>query len=246
MHQKHFTIIIPAYNCSAWVEKNIKSAINQDYLNYDVIYVDDASTDDTFFKAKQVLESSSKKFKLVKNNINVRALCNLYTHIKSCDDDTIIITLDGDDNLAGKNVLTKLNEVYSDESVWITAGSYLENDTYNVVSPQVSDGYWDGNIRKKPWSFSHLRSFRKKLFDKIKLEDLYDLDGDFFKFTFDRAMMYPMVEMAGPNHFKPLYDVLYVYNRLNPISVDRAHRVEQLRIESVISNKSPYKRINKL
>ncbi len=246
MHKKHFTILIPAYNCSSWIEENLRSALHQEYENYDVVYIDDASEDDTFIKAKRILEQSEKKFKLVKNNINVRALCNLHSEISKAREDTIIVTLDGDDRLAGRKVLQFLNEVYQDENIWLTAGSYVENDSYNVVTPSLPPDYWEGNIRKKSWSFSHLRTFRKSLFDKIRVEDLKDVDGDFYKFTFDRVMMYPMVEMAGPEHIGLISDVLYVYNRLNPISVDRAHRQQQLRIESVICNKTPYNRIVEL
>ncbi len=246
MKDNHFTIIIPSYNCSDWIEGNLKSALRQKYENYDVVYVDDASTDDTFERAKAILKRSDKKFKLIKNNVNVRALCNLYNEIKAAKEGTIIVTLDGDDRLAGLEVLSYLNQIYQDDNVWLTVGSYVENDTYQVVSPIVESNYWEGNIRRKHWSFSHLRTFRKSLFEKIKLEDLYDSDGNFFKFTFDRAMMYPMVEMAGPEHLHTIDKVLYVYNRLNPISVDKVHRYHQLRIENTISNMAPYERIQKL
>jgi hypothetical protein len=41
-------------------------------------------------------------------------------------------------------------------------------------------------------------------------------------------------------------DVLYIYNRMNPISVDRVHRYDQLRIEQQVSNKTPYKKLESL
>ena len=58
--------------------------------------------------------------------------------------------------------------------------------------------------------------------------------------------MYPMVEMAGPEHFKPIGRVMYIYNRENPLAVDRVHRQEQLRIEAVLKNKKPYQRLKEL
>ena len=95
----------------------------------------------------------------------------------------------------------------------------MQNDNYQVVCPEVYESYWNQNIRKVPWSFSHLRTFRKELFMKIDKNDLLDEDGEFFKCTFDRAMMYPMVEMSGKNRVGLIKKVLYIYNRLNPISV---------------------------
>ena len=245
--KNHFTIVIPAYNCEKWIEKNLDSAIEQDYDNYDIVYIDDCSTDKTAEKAQDILSKSNKKFKLVSNKKNVRALKNLYDHITTARQDSVIVTLDGDDFLADSNVLSYLNKIYQDSNCWLTVGSYLQNDNYMVVTPStVSSDYWNSNIRHQPWSFSHLRTFKKKLFNKIKVKDLIDHDGEFFKFTFDRVMMYPMVEMAGPKHITFINKVLYIYNRLNPISVDRAHRSEQLRIESVIRNMKPYERIQSL
>ena len=143
-------------------------------------------------------------------------------------------------------VLNKLNKIYSNADVWMTAGSYIDNVQGSVSSPNVDSNYWSGNIRMKPWTISHLRTFRKELFEKINYEDLMDLDGNFYKFTFDQAMMYPMAEMSGPEHFREAKEVMYVYNRRNPISVDRVHRHDQLRIEQQIRMKKPYKRLETL
>ena len=244
----HFTIIIPAYNCEQWVEWNLNSALRQDYEDsrFDIVYIDDCSSDNTRLVVDKILETSSKKIKVTSNAKNEKALYNLYTHIHSAKDGSVIITLDGDDAFAGTNVLEKLDKLYQNPDCWMTVGSYMQNDNYSVVSPVVSEGYWKQNIRKIPWSFSHLRTFRRELFCKIKKEDLLDLDGGFYKCTFDRAMMYPMVEMSGKDKVRLIGDVLYIYNRLNPISVDRVHRQDQLRIEQQISNKQPYQKIESL
>ena len=48
--KNHFTIIIPAYNCEEWAEWNLTSVLRQNYdpLLFDVVYVDDHSSDNTF------------------------------------------------------------------------------------------------------------------------------------------------------------------------------------------------------
>ena len=58
--------------------------------------------------------------------------------------------------------------------------------------------------------------------------------------------MYPMVEMAGKEKIQLISKVLYIYNRFNPISVDRVHRKNQLRIEAILNNKPQYERISSL
>lgn len=249
MKNNHFTILIPAYNCEKWITRNLKSALQQDYENYEVIYINDASTDNTAEVLKDIeksIDSASCTLKTVHNKVNRRALANLYDGVNMAEDGSIIVALDGDDWLANRYVLQTLNEIYQDDGVWITAGSYIENVGGRVVRPVITDDYWSGNIRLKPWTFSHLRTFRKELFQEIRRSDMIDVDGDFYKFTWDRVIMYPMIEMAGQKHFSDVQKIQYVYNRTNPISVDRVHRKDQLRIEADLKSKTPYPRLREL
>ena len=45
--QNKFKIVIPSYNNEKWVEYNTASIISQTYKNYDVLYINDKSTDNT-------------------------------------------------------------------------------------------------------------------------------------------------------------------------------------------------------
>ena len=44
---KDFSIIVPAYNVEKYIEKCIDSILNQSYKNYEVIVINDGSTDNT-------------------------------------------------------------------------------------------------------------------------------------------------------------------------------------------------------
>ena len=247
----HFTIIIPSYNCRTWVPRNLLSVFQQEYKNYDLVYVDDASTDGTGEIVNTILEGLADKnikenCKLIVNDVNKKAINNLYDAINSLEkENTIIVALDGDDWFAHPRVLTRLNDIYCDD-VWITAGSYIDNSDASINRPEITEDFWSSNIRTKKWTLSHLRTFRKKLFQRIDKDDLLDDDDNFYKFTWDRVLMYPMVEMAGPSHFKAIPDVMYTYNSRNPINVHKVHREEQLRIEKIMSNKKPYERLESL
>jgi glycosyltransferase involved in cell wall biosynthesis len=47
MNQKLVSIIIPAYNSEKYIEESIKSALSTKYSNFEIVIVNDGSTDNT-------------------------------------------------------------------------------------------------------------------------------------------------------------------------------------------------------
>lgn len=43
----HVSIVVPAYNCADYVEETFKSVVSQDFTNWEIIFVNDGSTDST-------------------------------------------------------------------------------------------------------------------------------------------------------------------------------------------------------
>jgi hypothetical protein len=70
-----------------------------------------------------------------------------------------------------------------------------------------------------------------------------DKDGKFFLCTYDVAVMFPLLEMAGFQKTKHNEKVLYIYNRDNPISDDKLRQKLQWDIHAEISNKASFKKI---
>ncbi|MBX9923720.1 MAG: glycosyltransferase family 2 protein [Rhabdochlamydiaceae bacterium] len=244
--EKPMVVIIPSYNNEEWVEKNLKSVLSQDYSNYRIIYVNDKSDDQTLNKIYQTLleYQGPIDFRVISNTHRKGALANLYNAIQSCKDHEIVLTLDGDDWLANDQVLKKLNEVYSGtKPIWLTYGSFLYFPAGYVADLiAIPEEVIKNNaFRRFRHVQSHLRTFYAGLFKKIKIEDLM-YNGEFFMMTWDWAMMFPMIEMAGERH-SFITDVLYVYNRLNPINDDKVNQRLQDDLASYIREMSPYQRL---
>lgn len=240
---RKFVIIIPSYKNEKWVEKNISSALNQNYLYYRVIFIDDCSPDKTFEVARDVVKKLNSQIKttLIKNSARKGALCNLYNAIHSCADDEIIVTLDGDDWLAHDNVLSFLNSVYKNGDVWMTYGQYKNwPDGGKGLCKQIPKHIIDSNAyRAHEWCSSHLRTFYAWLFKSIKLEDFRYQDQEFMSMAWDMTMCFPMLEMSK-NHHKFISDILYIYNLENPLNDHKVNKKLQQDTDKFVRSKEKY------
>jgi glycosyltransferase involved in cell wall biosynthesis len=54
------SIIMPLYNCEEFVEESINSVISQTYENWELIVVDDCSTDNSYQKVKYLAENDNR------------------------------------------------------------------------------------------------------------------------------------------------------------------------------------------
>jgi len=94
--EKKVTIILTTFNASKYVDDTIQSILKQTYKNFELIIVDDCSSDDTFFKLKKYQFSNSKIriFKTKKNSLTASLPRNLALKKAKFD---IICFVDHDD-----------------------------------------------------------------------------------------------------------------------------------------------------
>lgn len=221
---KQMVVVIPSYNNEIWCEQNIRSALDQNYSNFRIIFIDDCSKDQTFRKVQNVVNNhpQGNRVTLIQNDQRKLALHNFYDAIHSCKNNEVILTLDGDDWFPHNNVLQIINQIYQDPNVWITWGQYVKNNGGRGGAKPLPD--WvirDNSYRTAEFVTTHLRTFYAGLFKRIKKEDLM-LDGNFLPMAWDLGFMYPMLEMAQ-YHGRYISDVLYVYNISNPISDNKVN-----------------------
>jgi glycosyltransferase involved in cell wall biosynthesis len=247
--EKPLVVVIPSYNNARYYRRNIDSVLSQRYKNFRVIYIDDQSPDGTGELVEKYLKQQSQNFhvQLIKNTQRKGALGNLYDVIHSCKDEEIIITLDGDDWFAHRDVLARINREYQEYDAWLTYGNYISFPWVRsgICSSIDSEVHGDRSYRQAPWVTSHTRTFYAWLFKKIKKEDLQE-DGAFLAVTWDLAFMFPMLEMAGANHIRFIPDVTYIYNVASPLNDHKLRVVEQQRLGQVLRSKESYVQIQNI
>lgn len=233
-----FIVLITTGNAKLWIGKCIQSAINQDYPNRDIVVIDDHSTDGTWdiICGYDVIK--------VRNDKHVgHSLINMIYGIRefSTSKEDIIVSLDGDDWFYDSGVLSYLDKIYTGD-IWLTYGQYMPlSGRYKNYCKQISN---TRTYRKSDiWVTTHLKTFKKKLWDLIKPEDFLNAQGDYLETGGDRAMMYPMIEMAGLKRIKFIDRILYVYNDLNPMNYMKTDPKLTIDVANYIQRMKPYDEI---
>jgi glycosyltransferase involved in cell wall biosynthesis len=243
--EKPIVVIIPSYKNQQWVEKNLSSVFNQKYQNYRIIYIDDCSPDATYELAQKITSNLSQQHRatIIHNTTRQGAMANLYNAIHSCEDNEIVLQLDGDDWLAHDRVLAYINCIYANEHVWLTYGQFQEFPSgrigilYNQHFPVHV--IKDNSMRTyKRLPMSHLRTCYAWLFKMINKEDLMH-DGKFYQMSWDKALLAPMIEMAA-DHYACISEILYIYNNSNPINDHRVNVELQHSLAEHIAHLKPY------
>ncbi|HGF7614101.1 TPA: glycosyltransferase family 2 protein, partial [Enterococcus faecium] len=111
---KKVSIVMPAYNASRFITESVNSVQNQTYNNWEIIIVNDASTDDTQYR----LESMAKKdnrIKIINLEKNMGAAYARNIAIKNTRGEFIAF-LDSDDTWYPKKLERQLKFMERTES----------------------------------------------------------------------------------------------------------------------------------
>ena len=155
-------IIIPNYNYEHTIGKCLESILNQTYTNYQIIFVDDCSTDDSYFKAMDYLskfgrdEYGKYKLELVEleqKRYNGGARNEGYLHLD--DDVDYVYYIDSDDWLYNEHALEDINNKLQTrpDVLFVGLASYKNGKTTIVDIPEYKDKYeaiagWSGSCGK--------------------------------------------------------------------------------------------------
>ena len=162
------SIIIPTFNSSQTIQNNLDSIKKQTYLNYEIVVIDNNSTDDTitlikknnFKNIKTIIEKDSGIYDAVNKGI-----------LNSTGD--LVSILHSDDiynhNDVLKNVVNAFNQK---KNVEIVYGDlvYVKNDDINSVLRYWKPGKFKNDLFLKGWHPPHPSFFaKKKLFNSYGL-----------------------------------------------------------------------------
>jgi len=147
-------IIIPNYNYEHTIEKCLTSIFNQTYKNYEVIFIDDVSTDKSVEIANSFKDKMNiKVIELKQKRLNGGARNEGYLHLS--DDVDYVYYVDSDDWLYDETCLERINnklQTYPDV-LFVGMARYKNNSLETCFIPSYKDKYeaiegWSGSCGK--------------------------------------------------------------------------------------------------
>jgi glycosyltransferase involved in cell wall biosynthesis len=126
------SIIVPAYNMQAYLDETVASVVAQSFANFELLIVDDGSTDDTLAKAKAWAERDHRVQVLTKAN---GGLANARNFGLAAARGHWVLFLDGDDWLAEgqlQHMLRRAEE--APEAVLVACSCAMVDDDKTLLS----------------------------------------------------------------------------------------------------------------
>ena len=147
-----FSVIIPLYNKGPYISKTLASVIEQTFRGFELIVVDDGSTDDSYKVAQSVLENADIRHQLIRQeNAGVSTARNNGAKVASGD---YICFLDADDWWAPSFLgrMDWLINEYPDAGIYGTNYYYVKKGRQRICVTTAKTGY-----------INYCRSYAEKL-----------------------------------------------------------------------------------
>lgn len=200
-----YIVIMCAYNCSHYIVEAIQSVAEQKDVDYGLIVVDDASTDNTVEIVKNLMEHNPR-IKLIENETRTgSAAWNQYQAVKKyvTNPNSLICIVDGDDYLAGNLVLKKL------DMFRLGLHPVMAGNTHFKLNTEETPVYGFSETRRRACPY-HMRFFRAWLYNAVP-EDCYYKDGKLIGPASDYAFVYAVLDLITDIAWLRVHSVDYVW-----------------------------------
>ncbi|PCJ89757.1 MAG: hypothetical protein COA57_00970 [Flavobacteriales bacterium] len=152
------SIIIPAYNAEKYIAETIQSVINQTYTNWELIIVNDGSTDNTEKIAQAYVEKDQRIKYIYQENAGVSVARNKGVENSQGD---YVAFLDADDIWCRQNLEKKVTILNNINIDWVYSDMLsIDKNGNQLQYPEVGKNYkilenillWNGEVVPGPGS----------------------------------------------------------------------------------------------
>ena len=124
------SIFIPAFNAGQFITASIQSVIDQTYTNWELLIVDDNSSDDTY--ARALIFTSDNRIKVERNHTNLGMVGNWNRCIKNLAGE-FLVKLDADDHWHSSMLEKSIAVMNKYPKVGLVFSKYINVDHNNRI-----------------------------------------------------------------------------------------------------------------
>lgn len=185
MDDSLISVVIPAFNASRYIEQTIGSVINQTYRNWELLIIDDGSTDNQNAILSRLASEDSRIFLYSTTNQGVAAARN-YGYQKAKGD--YIAFLDADDVWLADNLKLKVEKLKDGRFQFVHSDAELIDEQGELLDKEIRGK--EGNLLNDllSWNGPHIPGpssllVSRQVIDTVGLFDIRlstSADFDFF------------------------------------------------------------------
>ena len=215
-----FLIIVAGWNCEPYVKGCLESIKAQTYKDFDVVVVDDCSTDNTFAEVQFYAEGN---WTVHRNPVNMGGFFNFDDWTRECLDYDIAVPFALDD-IMKPNALELIAKEY-DKGAWMTYGTYINKDGFIYQDLDYPEHiHQTRDYRKDKFRCTGLRTYYKKLYEKTQVPPMDEIER---KQYYDLEYAFQLMEMCGKDRIGVIKEPIYEYNNKNPNSTASLNKFER-------------------
>lgn len=175
MNNVKMTVIIPCYNGWRYMDRCLKSLENQTLLPYEVIIVDDCSTDNSYDYIKSYAETSCLKMKVFKNNKNSGPGESRKKGIHEANGEYVMFC-DCDDWYEEEYIELMVEKILTESAEVVICDNYITYKDRKVVCGSVKNLIGANKHRIVALCYESLcrLAIKKKLFEDVYMPAVYN------------------------------------------------------------------------
>lgn len=190
------SIVIPCYNQGRFLAEAIESVLNQNYQNFEIIVINDGSTDETSriaanYSSVRLIEQNNRGLSAARNN-----------GLKECRG-KFVVFLDADDTLLSNALEIGVKTLNEHPECVCAAGLCqlvdVDGNDINTIQPILysNDDYYLSLLRNNfIWAPSSV-IYRRDLFERIEAFDVDLSPAADYELYLRIARNYPMIRHSG-------------------------------------------------
>lgn len=201
------SIVLPAYNCEKTLSKSIESIINQTYINWELIIVNDGSTDNT----SEICNKYSFESRIIYIQISNQGVSNARNIGISKASGKYIVFIDSDDSYQKEYIEIMIKNMLNTQLVCCSY-NYVYDDMNKITGPNLKE-----DLKMEEYemiNYLHQKKCLKMLWNKMFVLDIIK-ENDIkmnVEFNYGEDYMFVIDYLYFINNIKIINNKLYNYS----------------------------------